>query len=131
MELIVNGSTWINDGDNYQLNIFCTGSPNFEYCIHQIEGPYILNGNETCIEWITLEECQQNLNLTQSVLNVKSFSVLVIVRNSISIERKIFIVNIKQPIILVATVVGTIVFTLCVVAAVVFCFIQYLRKKKR
>lgn len=130
-DLIVNGSTWIDDGDDYNLNIYCLGSKNFEYCLRQIDGPYILEGNETCVEWTTIDECQQNLRLPQRVLNVKSFTVLVIIRNPVSIERKVFVVNIRQPIILVATVVGTVVFTLCAIAAVVYCSIRCIRKKKR
>ncbi|XP_031635135.1 uncharacterized protein LOC116348301 isoform X2 [Contarinia nasturtii] len=128
--LIVNGSAWIDDGDDYNLNIFCSGSPNFEYCIQQIDGPYILEGNETCDEWITIDECQQKHKLPQSVVNVKSFTVLVIIRNAVSIQRKIFVVNIKQPVLIVAAVVGAIVFTLCIIAAVVCCLVRCIHKKR-
>lgn len=130
-DLIVNGSTWIDDGDDYHLNIYCSGSPHFEYCIHQIDGPYILEGDETCNEWIKINECQQNLKLPQSVLNVKSFTVLVIIRNPVSIERKVFVVNIKQPMILVAAVVGSIVFTMCAIAIAAFCLVRCISKKRR
>lgn len=130
-DLVVNGSTWINDGEDYHLNFYCSGSPKFEYCLRQIEGPYILGGNETCDDWVTIDECQENLKFSQSVLNVKSFTVLVVVRNPVSIERKLFVVNIRQPVILVATVVGAVVFTLCIVAAVAFCLVRCLRKKRR
>lgn len=129
--LVVNGSRYIDDGDDYELNIFCSGSPNFEYCVRQIDGPYIMEGNETCDDWTTMEECQQNHKFPQGVLNVKSFTVLVIVRNSVSIERKLFVVNIKQPIILIATMVGTVVFTLCIIAVVSCCLVRCIRKKKR
>lgn len=129
--MIVNGSAWIDDGQDYNLNIYCSGSKNFEYCIRQIDGPYILEGNETCVEWTTIEKCQQNLQLPQSVLNVKSFTVLVIVRNAVSIERKVFVVNIKQPILMVAAVVGSIVFSLCVIAVIIYCAVRCIRKKKR
>lgn len=130
-DLIVNGTAWINDGDDYQLNIFCNGSPNFEYCVRHIDGPYIMDGQETCEEWSTMDECQQNLEYAQSVLNVKSFTVLVIIRNAVSIERKIFVVNIKQPIILVATMVGALVFTLCIIGVVACCIVRCIRKKRR
>lgn len=129
--LVVNGSRYIDDGDDYELNIFCSGSPNFEYCVRQIDGPYIMEGNETCDDWTTMEECQQNHKFPQGVLNVKSFTVLVIVRNSVSIERKLFVVNIKQPIILIATMVSTVVFTLCIIAVVSCCLVRCIRKKKR
>lgn len=130
-DLILNGTHWINDGDDYELNIYCSGSSNFEYCLRQITGPYILNGNETCDEWITIEKCQQNLRLPQSVLNVKSFTVLVIIRNSVSIEREIFVVNIKQPVIMVATIVGIIVFIICIIAVIVYCLVRCFHQKKR
>lgn len=99
--------------------------------MRQIEGPYILAGNETCDDWITIDECQQNFKFSQSVINVKSFTVLVVVRNPVSIERKLFIVNIRQPVILVATVVGAIVFTLCIIAVVAFLLVRCIRKKRR
>lgn len=130
-DLIVNGTTWINDGDDYQLNIFCNGSPNFEYCIRHIDGPYIMDGHESCDKWTTMDVCQQNLEYAQSVLNVKSFTVLVIIRNAVSIERKLFVVNIKQPIILVATMVGALVFTLCIIGVVACCIVRCIRKKRR
>lgn len=99
--------------------------------MRQIEGPYILEGNETCNDWITVDECQQNFKFSQSVLNVKSFTVLVVVRNPVSIERKLFVVKIRQPVILVATIVGAVVFALCIIAVVAFCLVRCIRKKRR
>lgn len=91
----------------------------------------MMEGNETCEEWNTIGECHQNLTFPQSVLNVDSFTVLVIVRNSVSIERKLFVVNIKQPIIMIATMVGLIVFTLCLIAVVACCLVRCIRKKRK
>lgn len=90
-----------------------------------------MEGNETCDEWTVTEVCQQNFTFPQGVLNVDSFTVLVIIRNAVSIERKLFIVNIKQPVILIATVVGLIVFTLCLIAAIACCLVRCIRKKRR
>lgn len=78
-----------------------------------------------------MHECQQNFTYPQSVLNVKSFTVLIIVRNNVSIERKLFVVNIKQPIILIAAVVGAVVFTLCIIAVIVCCLVRCIHKKRR
>lgn len=90
-----------------------------------------MDGRETCEKWSTMDVCQQNLQYAQSVLNVKSFTVLVIIRNAVSIERKLFVVNIKQPIILVATMVGALVFTLCIIGVVAGCIVRCIRKKRR
>lgn len=118
-------------GDLLELDMYCNGSPNFEFCIQQINNTNELVGNETCDNWTSIKSCNQRFTLIPKFDNVKSFSVLVVVRNSVSVERTQHIVKVKQPMFLIALVVGAVVLTLFIIATAVCCLVRCIRTKKR
>lgn len=130
-ELVLNGTVWLKGDETLELDMYCNGSPNFEYCVRQINQTNDLNDSETCENWTSIQNCYQHFSLRPSFGNANAFSVLVIVRNSISVERTVHVVKVKQPIFVVALMVGIVVFTLIVIATVVCCIVRCIKQNGR
>lgn len=127
-QLILNGTKWYQSDDKLELDMYCSGSPNFEYCIRQLN--HTNESSETCDNWTSIKDCYQHISLKPSVGDLRAFSILILVRNSVSVERAIHIVRMKQPIYMVASVVGIVIFTLIIIATVVCCTVRCIRQKK-
>lgn len=130
--LTIDAPTWVNQNEDFTVNIACNGSAQFEYCIQYVHSAYAIVDNETCDTWTMLERCNYNSTLAYVNSNNESgFGLLVIVRNAVSIQRHMVYVRIRQSVILVATVVGIFVFALCLIMAFICCILQCCRKRKR
>lgn len=132
--LTVESPHWINQGDEFFVNVQCEGTAQFEYCIKQVNSSYDLVGNETCDSWSMLDTCNQNFSIThhkQQQFSEYSVSFIVTVRNAISIDRQLVNVKIRQSIILVAIYVGVFVFLFSIVLTVICCTLQCIRQKKK
>lgn len=127
-QLVLNGTKWFQADDKLELDMYCTGSPNFEYCMRQLN--HTNESSETCDNWTSIKDCHQHFSLKPIVGDVKAFSILILVRNSVSVERAVHIVMIKQPIYMVASVVGIAIFILIIILTVVYCIVRCIWQKK-
>lgn len=127
-QLILNGTKWYQAGDKLELDMYCSGTPNFEYCIRQLN--HTNESNETCDNWTSIKECYQHFSLKPNVGNVRAFSILIFVRNSVSVERSVHIVRMKKPIYMAASVGGIIIFTLIIISAIVCCIVRRIRQRE-
>lgn len=127
-QLVLNGTQWFQADNKLELDMYCSGSPNFEYCIRQLN--YTNESNETCDNWTSIKDCYQHFSLKPSVGDLKAFSILIFVRNSVSVERAVHIVNIKQPIYMVASVIGVVLFTLIIISTVVYFIVRCMRQRE-
>lgn len=127
-QLVLNGTKWFQADDQLELDMYCTGSPNFEYCMRQLN--HTNDSNETCDNWTSIKDCHQHFSLKPIVGDVKAFAILILVRNSVSVERGVHIVMIKQPIYMVASVVGCAIFILIIILTAVYCIVRCIRQKE-
>jgi hypothetical protein len=77
-----NGKTWLQHGEVLNLEIKCTGSPPYQYCLKFHPGEYNITGNETCTRY--LNETQCNFSIVHFFVNADTFSILVILENQVS-----------------------------------------------
>lgn len=129
--LTVTAPDWANLHEDFAVAIVCNGSAQFEYCIRYMDSAYVSTGDETCDTWTMLAQCNHNATLTYVNTNEDAFTLLVIVRNAVSIERQLAYVRVRQSMLLVAALVGVFVFVLCLIMVLVCCILQCCRKRKR
>lgn len=122
---------WIKREAGIHLNITCNGSPPYEYCLEEIDGPRNTTSNETCKEWIPAESCEFLYN--KYIYEDTSQTILIIVRNQVTTLRKIVTVNCyevkKQS--QLSVIVIPMVFILCSAVVIIFGVAKYVQTRNR
>lgn len=129
--LTVTGSNWLQPGDVLHLEVKCGGSPPYHYCVKFITGVYNVTGNETCEEWLILDQC--GFHITHYFLEEKVNTILVLMKNDVTRINKIITVNIydvkKQS--QLSVIVVPVAFILVAVILVIFGVARYMQSKNR
>jgi hypothetical protein len=76
------GQTWLQHGDVLNLEIKCSGSGPYHYCLRFQAGEYNITGNETCAKYLNGSTCQ--FSIVHFFGTADTFSILVILENEVS-----------------------------------------------
>lgn len=129
--LAVGGALWIKREEGIHLNVTCSGSPPFSYCIEEIDGPKNTTGNETCKYWRTANTCE--FPFTKFLFDDSSHTILIIVQNEVTTLRKIVTVNCyevkKQS--QLSVIVIPMIFIIFSVVAIIFGVAKYVQTRNR
>lgn len=129
--LTITGEVWLKQEDVLELIIKCTGSPPFQYCIKVIDGNYNMTGNETCSEWNHTDVC--DFPFSHLFLDVQPHTVLLVIKNQVTVQRKIAAINIydekKQSQLSVFVV--PVLFILVAIISVIFGVAKYVQTRNR
>lgn len=127
----VSGSSWLKHGDVLHLEVKCTGSPPFDYCIRVIEGAYNTTENVTCDVWSSPDTCQ--FVIKHYFSDVQPYTVFIFMRNQVTELTKVVAINIydvkKQS--QLSVIVVPIVFILVAIVSVIFGVAKYVQAKNR
>lgn len=80
-KLTITGNNWILQGNILELQISCQGSKPFQYCLNYFPGIYNVTGNETCINPLSLDNC--NFNIGRYYGSPGSHTIVVIITNDV------------------------------------------------
>lgn len=95
--LTISGSNWLQQGNELNLDVKCTGSPPFEYCLNISLTPFNTTGNSTCDNWKPLPTCE--FRISRFFFEDKPYTVLIILRNQVTLINKeitIKVYNVKK-----------------------------------
>lgn len=80
--ITVTGNNWLKQGDVLSLQVKCTGSPPFYYCLNFYYGPHNVTNNETCTIEEQLDVCEFPIN--RYYLLPAEYSIVIIVKNQVT-----------------------------------------------
>lgn len=113
------------------LAIKCVGSPPFRYCTRTMSGAYNITGNETCEVTEISQDC--NIPFTRFILDLEPRTILLIIENDVTIQRKTVAINIydvkKQSQLSVFVV--PVIFILASIISVIFGVAKYVQTRNR
>lgn len=127
----MSGSLWIKKEDGLHLTVTWSGSHPYEYCYDIINGPYNSTGNETCDKWHN--STTPKLSISKLLFEEHPHTVLIIVRNQVTIIRKALGINTyevkKQS--QLSVIVVPVVFILSAIVVVIFGVARYVQTRNR
>jgi len=76
------GTSWLQHGDIWDLQVYWNGSAGFEYCIKILSGSYNVTGNETCAHFAPTTDSQ--FAIKHYFRDPSLYTVLIILKNDVS-----------------------------------------------
>lgn len=129
--LAVSGSLWIRQEDGLHLSVTWNGSRPYEYCFDIKNGAYNTTGDEMCDMWLRTDNPE--IVISRLLLDEKIHTVLIIVRNDVTLLRKVLGINTyevkKQS--QLSVIVVPLVFILTAMVAIIFGVARYVRTRDR
>lgn len=122
---------WISQEDGLHLTVTWNGSRPYEYCFDIKNGAYNTTGNEMCDLWLRTDNPE--ITISRLLLEEKIHTVLIIVRNEVTIIRKgvgitIYAVQKQSQL---SVIVVPLVFILTAMVAIIFGVARYVRTRDR
>lgn len=122
---------WISQEDGLHLTVTWNGSRPYEYCFDIKNGAYNTTGNEMCDLWLRTDNPE--ITISRLLLEEKIHTVLIIVRNEVTIVRKgvgitIYAVQKQSQL---SVIVVPLVFILTAMVAIIFGVARYVRTRDR
>lgn len=129
--LSVTGELWIRQEDGLQLTVTWNGSRPFQYCYDIKTGAYNTTGNELCDMWFTTTEPE--ITISRLLLEEKAHTVLIIVRNDVTLVRKTLGINTyeEQRQSQLSVIVVPLIFMLAAIVVIIFGVARYVQTRDR
>ncbi|XP_018334440.1 uncharacterized protein LOC108743381 [Agrilus planipennis] len=127
----VTGNNWLQHGDILSLNIKCTGSGMFNYCVHYSKAPYNITGNETCLSPDTSEKCE--FSIRHYFKSPEMYTAIIVIFNDVGkiispVTITVYKVN-KQA--QLSVIIVPVIFSIIAIVLVIFGIAYYLQNRSR